>query len=73
MSYTADDARREFTPLLRRGTLTLLGSRLGLTSHTVRVLIDTGTIPAVRFGLNNTRAYYLLETALGAMLPTSVK
>lgn len=73
MSYTAIDARREFTPLLRRGTLTLLGARLGLTSHTVRVLIDTGTIPAIRYGSHNTRAYYELESALGAMLPTTTK
>ncbi len=63
MPYTADQARREFPPRLRRAAVLQLARHFGISPGTVRKLMAAKTISPIHYP-GHGRAYYDLENAL---------
>ncbi len=68
MTYTPEQARREYKPLIKRGAVLELGSKLGLTEHTMRLLIEGAGAPVTRHEiLGKPSQYFKLEDVLKAI------
>lgn len=68
MTYTPEQARREYKPLIKRGAVLELGGKLGLTERTMRLLIDGADAPVKRHTmLGKPSQYFKLEDVLKAI------
>jgi len=70
MTSTLEQARKDFTPLLKRGGVLDLGARLGITERTMRLLIEGADAPVKRHEiLGKPSQYFKLEDVLAAVMP----
>lgn len=68
MSYTHEQARRDYKPLIKRVEVMELGARLGITESTMRLMIEGEDAPVKRqtFG-GQSRGYFKLDDVLKAI------
>ena len=68
MTYTPEQARRDYKPLIKRGEVMELGARLGITESTMRLMIEGEDAPVERqtFG-GQSRGYFKLDDVLKAI------
>ncbi len=70
--YTIEQARREFTPLIKRGAVLALGAKFGFKERTMRLLIEGEDAPVKRHMiLGKPSQYFKLEDVLEAVMPNS--
>jgi hypothetical protein len=68
MTYTHEQARKDYKPLIKRGGVLELGRKLGLTEYTMRLLIEGADAPVKRHTiLGNPSQYFKLEDVLKAI------
>lgn len=72
MTYTAEQARKDYKPLIKRAAVLELGEKLGITRRTMRLLIEGEDAPVKRhLILSKPSQYFKLEDVLTAVLPTT--
>lgn len=68
MTYTHEQARKDYKPLIKRGAVLELGRKLGLTEHTMRLLIEGVDAPVKRHTmLGKPSQYFKLDDVLKAI------
>lgn len=68
MTYTPEQARLDYKPLIKRGEVMELGARLGITESTMRLMIEgeDATVKRQTFG-GQSRGYFKLDDVLKAI------
>lgn len=72
MTYTPEQARHDYRPLIKRGEVMELGRRLGITATTMRLMIEGEDAPIKRQTFaGQQRGYFKLEDVLGQIAPAT--
>lgn len=68
MTYTPEQARLDYRPLIKRGEVVEIGRRLGFTERTMRLMIEGEDAPVKRQTFaGQSRGYFKLDDVLKAI------